>query len=618
MCGELALWGEEERDAVALQYVADHLDQWPEEIQRWARSDDPAWRRRLANGRSGRDAGRWLEELAEDEASARRIVYLSVDEECIAVLPGVLARLGRLRGCRLYEQTDERRLIAALGAAWPPSMVELRVASRGDAVRGRATQMMRALARNPTLGGLRKLVLAGLELSATSMGALAGSPHLRALRELDLSACDAGAGALRALAGGAILDSVERLEPPRRGAGMELAALVGSPHLGALRSLSVWDAEISVPCARALAAEPWPPALEELELDLTYTSARALAALASAPGLRAMRELKAQNTGEPGRMAGLLASPHLTGLRELALVGAQDDATWRALAQNEALAGLEELLIEDAAPSMAQLDALSRGPASRSVRWLCVEGAGERVAALFGGGRWPALRELRLYGEERGWPEPYRPRLSDADLVGLVERGMLAGLVELRLPYNMLGDAAVEALVGSGQLGGLRRLELGKNLIGDAGLIALIERGGLDSLKVLGIADNQIGDVGAAALANSPLLRLLRPAHKEGHTNGGLLYNKIGRAGVLALLRSTHLDGLEGLDLYENALTHEDIVALAAAPELARLRGSLWVSAPDAREETWRALIDSPYASEPTREQARLQLELLHNRRRTR
>jgi hypothetical protein len=303
----------------------------------------------------------------------------------------------------------------------------------------------------------------------------------------------------------------------------------------------------------------------------------------------------------------LLASPHLTGLRELTVIDAHDEATWRAVAQNEALSGLEQLYIVEAPLTDALLDALAASPLRPRLRSLYTDGVAGDVVSLFERAAWPALRELKVYGAHRSDHDEgaFVPTLSDEDAARLASSGVLAGLEVLALPFHGLSDAAALALADSGMLGELRVLELASNHIADAGLIALLEHGGMDRLEALGLASNRIGDAGAAALARSPHMRALKWHLATDLAAGGLRGNNIGGAGLLALASSPCIDAVEELDVSGNApLTHEEVVALAALPGCSRLRGWQWSMADGAREETWQAILDSPYANEATRDSA--------------
>jgi hypothetical protein len=393
LCEELALWGEEERERVALPYALDHLDRWPDEVERWAHTNDPAWQQHIANSIAPYDE-EWLAEVAQGPR-ASRVRHLKLESKILthAATPEMVARLDGLVSVELLEGWRGKRAkaVGALALArrpWPPTLRSLKLEIRGNVGMDGGVEFARSIVRNATFSGLTTLAL-HVAFGVKGAELIAQSQHLR-----------------------------------------------------------------RVSC-----------------LSLDYT--------------------------------------HITS---------------------------------------------------------------EGIAKL-------------------------------------VDCGVIGRLEQLSLRCNQLDDVAVETLADSGQLGGLRVLDLANNQIGDAGLIALIERGGLDRLEVLRIANNQIRDAGAAALANSPLLCASKPDRSRNGEFQGLADNNIGRTGLLALLRSPHLDALEELELYGNPLTHEDILAIAAAPELARLRGVLLVSVTDGREETWQALIDSPYASEPTREKATRVLE---------
>jgi hypothetical protein len=166
----------------------------------------------------------------------------------------------------------------------------------------------------------------------------------------------------------------------------------------------------------------------------------------------------------------------------------------------------------------------------------------------------------------------------------------------------------------------LRCLDLSYGGLNAQGLAALWGGSLCDQLEVLDLTHNDIGDEGAALIAQHPRLALVcGSADIKGEPPcSPLAFNNIGDRGLLALIRSPYIDTVKHLNLDDNPITKAGILALAADPALARFKGELYAHAQDADEEMWQALIDSPHASEPTREQARSQLEILHDRRRTR
>jgi hypothetical protein len=586
---ELAGWEGRELEEIALPYALGHLERWPVEIARWAAHDAPSWRKRLANGIQIERWSEltWITEIEADEAA--HIVHMDIANQNVGALPDVLERFVRLRWCKLSEDEDGQRSLAAANAAWPPSMVGLQIHLRFQDKDKYTTRLASALAQNPTLGGLHRLELSNIALRDDGAIALAQSPHLRSLRELDLSQCYIGPAGARALADSALLDSVEQLMLGGNNLGAGLIELMSSPHARSLKNLE-------------LDSHALPDGLE------------------LRPELQMVRSLTTYWKSDDHRsIARLLASPHLTGLRELRIFCASDDAGWEVMCGNAALSGLETLTLMTCSLTSTHLDALAASPLRPSLRCLALNNVKGDVAALFERAAWPALRELSLHGGyEEGSGLWYPPRLKDEDVARIARSGVLTGLERLELQFNLSGDTAVAALVDNGRLGSLRWLDLTYNNISDEGLIALIERGGLDSLEMLGLAHNKIGDVGAAALAQSPLMRALRPHNIERYLGSGLPHNMLTGAGALALLRSPYIEALRELAIYYNKLTHEEIVKLAAAPELARLRGPLWVTAEDSREETWQALIDSPYANADTRDYAATSIEGIKRRARQR
>jgi hypothetical protein len=420
------------------------------------------------------------------------------------------------------------------------------------------------LAQSRVLSRVRTLLLSGNKIGAVSARSLVESPYLGQLEVLEVSRCGIGERSARALASGALLEGVVRLDVSNNPLGGGLAALLESPHTRALTHLKLHNVKLDPAGARALCGVDWPPGLEGFDLDGLLGDRRTFETLAGAPILRLAKRFF-WHRGRADLPPEFMASRHLTGLRELAFVDA--DAAVMEAAGNPALSGLESLKIEAQQLSEGLVEALSGSALANNLRSLELIVWHPGIGALLEAGSWGELRRLTLrgltyadkYSGHGGAPAQREttPTLTDEDVERLARSEVLGRLELLSLKANLLSDAAALALADSGKLAGLRDLDLREN--------------------------------------------------------------KIGRAGVIALLRGLPPDALEdGLNLNGNPLIHEDILALAAEPALANLRGRLWIGATDEREETWRALIGSPHASEPTRDQARSQLEILHNRRRTR
>jgi hypothetical protein len=617
LCEELARWGEEERERVALPYALGHLDKWPPKIERMVDEGDPAWRQQLGNGLYKPDLEWFIEAMAHEDWPARCCHIELNSAEHYEVLCAELGRFGRLVSCELSgNEGDVGALLELLRAPWPPSLRSLELTYLREQPPGSGREIAQAIAQNETLGGLEVLDLECARIGDAGARALTQSAYLGQLRSLNISNNELSAAGARALAQSPLLAGLTALDVSYNKLGMGLVALMSSPHTRALKTLELYEVSIDEACARALRAIAWPPALEHFGLEHAKLERGALGAIAAAPGLRAVSTFGPLRA-DADELARFVASPHLTGLRELQVRGSAD-AAMIAASENPALSELESLEFKGAGLSAPCIEALSRCVFRDSLRELTVRAGSGDIVSLFESGAWPSLRKLDLSGKlKTTTQDAHEPTVSEAAVERLARCEVLRGLESLGLSANLLGDAAVMALADSGMLGSLRALNLSGNQIGDGGLIALIERGELTSLRSLNLDDNLIGDAGAIALAASRSFTSLQPPRTQHYSeSGSLSFNKIGLAGARALLRSPYLDLQTGLTLYKNALTHEDIVELAADPALARLQGPLWVVAADAREETWQALIDSPYANQVTREWAALALSGVKGERR--
>jgi hypothetical protein len=617
---ELARWGEEERERVALPYALDHLDKWPPQLRRWAGGEDPAWQQRLANAGQGRS-------LVEDEARVARCRHLWIEgPACEEALAGHLHRFDQLLALTVRTvHLGEEAMLRVVSHAWPSSLRALSVEGLShqreetrrrivEALAGNASwagleglelrqgdldlASVEALAGSPHLSQLRALNLEGNALDVASARALAQSPHLRRLHTLGLSRCGMDAACARVLAGSPVLETVKVLDVSYNPLRAGLAALLGSPYTRGLTTITMDYVELDPAGARALCKVAWPPGLEGLDLNKVHCNRRASDALSGAPLLRIMKRFSWHGP-KAEQPTGLMASAHLTGLRALELHNA-DEALVEA-ARSPALSGLETLSIHTQRLSVCS-EALAQSVFRATLRSLSVSTWRVGVGALFEAGPWSALRHLKLRGRshDKEGDELAEPARADEDIERLSRSETLRELEELDLAYYLLTDLAAKALADSGMLGSLRALNLSGNQIGDRGLIALIERGGMNKLESLLLNRAQIGDAGAAVIASDAVTQRLFCAL----VTRGLSENKIGLAGTQALLRSPHIGAVEELWLPSNALTHEDIAALAQDPALGDLRGTLKLSCRDAHEQTWQPLIDSPYASQGTRDYA--------------
>jgi hypothetical protein len=395
--------------------------------------------------------------------------------------------------------TDLLKRGAALFDAAPVSDLQIRNLA------GRMPQV----AACPLLARLTALDFHTNHLTPDDLRALAASPHLGALRELTLYATVLHDKHAEVLAGWQGLPRLRRLAVATADGALGAVAGAAEGRLASLRRLTLWGwsapAELAALCDAA-------PALARLDVPSTVATPPALQALAGLPSLTGLRLL-----GEESASASALAGAELTGrLTSLELAAAA--LSPRALASLAAGGGL------------ARLRRLSLNAASRPAS-LGAEAARLLAAALPG-----SLVRLDL---ERG------AGLDAAAARLLAGSERLAGLRWLNLHDNPpIGDGGAEALAASPHLTGLLYLDLSNCGIGPAGAAAQAASPNLARLRHLRLNYNPVGDEGARALAGSPHL-------DELHTLD-LMRTDVGEEGARALARSRGLGGLRRLDVRLN------------------------------------------------------------------
>jgi hypothetical protein len=329
----------------------------------------------------------------------------------------------------------------------------------------------------------------------------------------------------------------------------ELRALGASPHLGALRALSLYNFRLTEERAQALADWPILPRLHWL--DLCPESSEAFVALAGAGRLTSLRRLTYRGgVVSPASVDALaVAAPGLTHVE----IGHGDEP-----GDPDGLAALVEQLPLTSLRmrALGHIDPLMRPPLAEGLTSLDLNRVpltAEAVASLAG---WPRLGQLR--------------RLSLVETrLGKVGAGTLAdapfaALTSLHLQSAALDCTAVGSLAASPRLAGLRSLALCVNPIGDEGAAALASSPHLRGLDSLDLSYCHIGPRGAAALAASPNLTGLRFLD--------LTHNALGDEGIRALAASPYLGELHTLKLMNVQCGLEGVRALAQARGLGKLR----------------------------------------------
>jgi uncharacterized protein (TIGR02996 family) len=339
--------------------------------------------------------------------------------------------------------------------------------------------------------------------------------------------------------------------------------LGASPHLGALRSITLTWTQMTAAHAQALAGWPTMPRMRHLEL--TTRADEMLEALAGPGGLTSLERLRLRG---PAKSAGLRAladaAPALThlelsgesltrdGLAALARPGrlpALSSLTVTRRGRADALADaavIERLsALEVNAPMMSGvLEELARGSGLARLRRLTLDGPdlSAHEAGLLASAPLDALTHLHLDAD------------LDAEAVGLLAASpRLAGLRWLDLSSNPMGDEGAAALAASPHLRGLAYLDLGYCEIGPRGAAALAASPNLARLRYLSLTRNELGDDGVRALAASPHLGELRVLELVGV--------EAGEEGLRSLARSRGMGNLRRLEIYYNEFESADAVA---------------------------------------------------------
>jgi uncharacterized protein (TIGR02996 family) len=256
-------------------------------------------------------------------------------------------------------------------------------------------------------------------------------------------------------------------------------AFAACPRLAHLTALDFGDAVyrggLGPECAVALVRSPYLKRLTTLSVYRNYIGDEGTTALAQAPWLRNLRWLNLTDNNITGEgLRALRATPHIPALR------------WLRLANN---------------PIGRDLSVLVGWEALRTVQTLglkeCGISNGIEVRDLIHVIQGVPLQVLDL---------DYNP-IGAMGMAQLARRDRLASLTMLHLSGCQLGDDGVELLAGSPALARLESLSLARNEITDRGAQLLAESPCLPRLTSLGLEGNQISHHGADLLRRSPRLK---------------------------------------------------------------------------------------------------------------
>jgi uncharacterized protein (TIGR02996 family) len=407
-------------------------------------------------------------------------------------------------------------------------------------------QTLPEVAQQPWLAHVSSLDLSANALTVADLQALLGSPHLGRLTRLTLRNAALGPEALDLLASWPGLRRLTQLDLGNANLGREgrsldnnlgpgwVRRLLGSPHLGALTTLSLQGSDQPDADAAFVANCPRLDSVTHLSAVNCGLTADGVRALAEARGLPALRRLSVgwNSFGDEGN-ALLAASPLLARLDTLDVNSTQFGArAAAALAASPHLGRLRRL----------DLTQCRVGP----------EEARAVASAQFG-----ALAELRLFSDPIG----------AEGMAALARSPHLAGLRLLDLTQCYTGPNGAKALAASPHLAGLRWLNLASNKFGMDEAKLLAGTPGLARLRQLGLANNDFGARGCRVIMESPHLSGLWGLDLASNNFTDKTARQVAASTTLAELRRLILGGLYSW----RHLTDEGDRVLAASPRLPRL-----------------------------------------------
>jgi len=202
-----------------------------------------------------------------------------------------------LTSLSLHESVPARALA---GLATPLHLAGLRSLSaspRSDDWEGFSIDMLAGVIESPHLARLTQLRLVVGELGPADAIRLAGLGGLSRLRALDLWGCRLCAAGVRALAKSPHLGGLRRLDLDARGDGPCLRALLDAPWLASLRELRYRCENVDDDDLRALAGNPAVSRLRVLHLGPQPITRAGTEALANSPHLGGLLWLNVGNHG---------------------------------------------------------------------------------------------------------------------------------------------------------------------------------------------------------------------------------------------------------------------------------------------------------------------------------
>ncbi len=358
-----------------------------------------------------------------------------------------------------------------------------------------------ALARSENLLGLRRLEMVRNRFGDGGVRALVHSPCLRRLQWLGLFANDLGPQGVEALTGSELLENLTELDLSYNDLGDAGATVLA--RSGRLSNLEVLEMTACGLTARGVAAlvRAAMPRLTRLQIAQNGLGDQGLAALASAPFLPRLTELR---LGFPAGPDGIraLAAADLSSLRVLEWSLQFNRPVAEAFAVLPTCPGLRSLVMRGPTGLTGKvLETFAHSPLLTSLAHLEFSGDlnENEAAVLLSSPTLSRLRTLELYGNKIG--------VAGARALGT--SGHLTNLRKLLVSFSRLGDEGLAMLVGSPNPPPLTWLDLQCNDVGEDGIRALVSRSDRLPLTHLNLSSNRLTDDAAILLARSPLMARL-------------------------------------------------------------------------------------------------------------
>ena len=336
-----------------------------------------------------------------------------------------------------------------------------------------------------------------------SMSKLAACPALALIRDLEFTDTLIRLSQLRALAKSPYLGSLRRLvfsSGDLRNGPDKAQALVDARSLTNLEQLSLRFQMLRDKGAIALLSAPRFATLKSLDLSVNELTDESMIALADADHLQLTSlDVRHNRIGAKGLNA-LAHASHLRRLEKLAINGmaiGEDGAA--QLAEASFLSNLRELSIADCGLTDEALSILCRSEMPTLHRLIAGQNAiGEKVSdAWSSNGSWTQLRSLDL--EEARFE-------VDADLNSV----SIPSLRELRLFRCHFDSNSRSVLLHGELLRSVRTFILQASDVTDEDVEVLSQNPAISNVVYLSLEGNEITDRGAMALANSPHLDQLQ------------------------------------------------------------------------------------------------------------